>query len=141
MMLRSIRFLGKSSRRLNSLRQHRAQSVTSSAPARFIAVGYKSMRILADNRLPLADARFLQDDRKHSIDQQPQGQSEAAVAEVMGNRPINPRRGPMDVTINGKTYQVEAEPDTPLLWVIRDELGMTGTSMAAASLSAVLVPS
>jgi isoquinoline 1-oxidoreductase alpha subunit len=33
----------------------------------------------------------------------------------------------MDVTINGKTYQVEAEPDTPLLWVIRDELGMTGT--------------
>jgi hypothetical protein len=83
----------------------------------------------------------LQDDRKHSIDQQPQGQSEAAVAEVMGNRPINPRRGSMDVTINGKTYQVEAEPDTPLLWVIRDELGMTGTSMAAASLSAVLVPS
>ena len=47
----------------------------------------------------------------------------------------------MDVTINGKTYQVEAEPDTPLLWVIRDELGMTGTNMAAASLSAVLVPS
>ena len=33
----------------------------------------------------------------------------------------------MDVTINGKTYQVEAEPDTPLLWVIRDELGVTGT--------------
>jgi isoquinoline 1-oxidoreductase subunit alpha len=33
----------------------------------------------------------------------------------------------MDVTINGKTHQVEAEPDTPLLWVIRDELGMTGT--------------
>ena len=33
----------------------------------------------------------------------------------------------MDVTINGKTHQVETEPDTPLLWVIRDELGMTGT--------------
>jgi isoquinoline 1-oxidoreductase alpha subunit len=33
----------------------------------------------------------------------------------------------MDVTINGETHQVEAEPDTPLLWVIRDELGMTGT--------------
>ena len=33
----------------------------------------------------------------------------------------------MDVTINGKMHRVETEPDTPLLWVIRDELGMTGT--------------
>jgi isoquinoline 1-oxidoreductase subunit alpha len=33
----------------------------------------------------------------------------------------------MELVINGKTHQVEAEPDTPLLWVIRDELGMTGT--------------
>ena len=33
----------------------------------------------------------------------------------------------MQVTINGKTRQVEAEAGTPLLWVIRDELGMTGT--------------
>lgn len=31
------------------------------------------------------------------------------------------------LTINGKKNQVEAEPDTPLLWVIRDELGMKGT--------------
>ena len=29
--------------------------------------------------------------------------------------------------INGKTYTVESEDDTPLLWVIRDELGLTGT--------------
>jgi isoquinoline 1-oxidoreductase alpha subunit len=29
--------------------------------------------------------------------------------------------------INGKTVNVDAEPDTPLLWVIRDELGLTGT--------------
>ena len=29
--------------------------------------------------------------------------------------------------INGKTVTVKADPDTPLLWVIRDELGMTGT--------------
>lgn len=29
--------------------------------------------------------------------------------------------------INGKTVQVEAEPDTPLLWVLRGELQMTGT--------------
>lgn len=33
----------------------------------------------------------------------------------------------MELQINQKTYQVEAEDDTPLLWVIRDDLGMTGT--------------
>lgn len=31
------------------------------------------------------------------------------------------------LNLNGKTHQVEAEPDTPLLWVIRDELKLTGT--------------
>jgi len=30
-------------------------------------------------------------------------------------------------TLNGKPAQVAAEPGTPLLWVIRDELGLTGT--------------
>ncbi|MDJ0834662.1 MAG: (2Fe-2S)-binding protein [Gammaproteobacteria bacterium] len=29
--------------------------------------------------------------------------------------------------INGQPRQVDAEPDTPLLWVIRDELNLTGT--------------
>ncbi len=29
--------------------------------------------------------------------------------------------------VNGKAVNANAEPDTPLLWVIRDELGMTGT--------------
>ena len=29
--------------------------------------------------------------------------------------------------INGKTHEVAAESGTPLLWVIRDELKMTGT--------------
>ena len=29
--------------------------------------------------------------------------------------------------INGKSVDVKAEPDTPLLWVIRDEIGLTGT--------------
>jgi len=32
-----------------------------------------------------------------------------------------------EVRINGKTITVEASPDTPLLWVLRDHLGMTGT--------------
>ena len=29
--------------------------------------------------------------------------------------------------INGKEHTVDASPDTPLLWVLRDHLGMTGT--------------
>ena len=29
--------------------------------------------------------------------------------------------------INGKTIDVDAEADTPLLWVLRDTLGLTGT--------------
>ncbi|NII10968.1 (2Fe-2S)-binding protein [Oleiagrimonas sp. C23AA] len=33
----------------------------------------------------------------------------------------------MELHINGKTYSVQSEGDTPLLWVIRDELGLTGT--------------
>ena len=29
--------------------------------------------------------------------------------------------------VNGQLHTVEAEPDTPLLWVLRDELGLVGT--------------
>jgi aerobic-type carbon monoxide dehydrogenase small subunit (CoxS/CutS family) len=29
--------------------------------------------------------------------------------------------------VNGKSYEVEAPPETPLLWVIRENLGLTGT--------------
>jgi isoquinoline 1-oxidoreductase alpha subunit len=29
--------------------------------------------------------------------------------------------------INGRTHDVEAEADTPLLWVIREQVGLTGT--------------
>ena len=31
------------------------------------------------------------------------------------------------LTINGKSHDVDVEPDTPLLWVIRESIGMTGT--------------
>ena len=31
------------------------------------------------------------------------------------------------LNVNGKAQEVEAEPGTPLLWVIRDELDLTGT--------------
>ncbi|WP_312053894.1 2Fe-2S iron-sulfur cluster-binding protein [Pantoea brenneri] len=33
----------------------------------------------------------------------------------------------MELHVNNQTYQTDAEADTPLLWVIRDDLGMTGT--------------
>lgn len=29
--------------------------------------------------------------------------------------------------VNGKAVQVDADPSTPLLWVLRDHLGLTGT--------------
>ena len=31
------------------------------------------------------------------------------------------------LTVNGQTRSVDVEPDTPLLWVLRDTLGLTGT--------------
>ena len=33
----------------------------------------------------------------------------------------------IEVVINSKTHRVDVEPDTPLLWVLRDELNMVGT--------------
>lgn len=32
----------------------------------------------------------------------------------------------MQLTVNGKAFDVDVEPDMPLLWVLRDELGITG---------------
>lgn len=29
--------------------------------------------------------------------------------------------------VNGKTYEIDVELDTPLLWVLRDTIGLTGT--------------
>jgi isoquinoline 1-oxidoreductase subunit alpha len=31
------------------------------------------------------------------------------------------------LSVNGKSYNVDVESDTPLLWVIRDTIGLTGT--------------
>lgn len=33
----------------------------------------------------------------------------------------------MELTINGTKHQLDVEPDMPLLWAIRDVLGLTGT--------------
>jgi isoquinoline 1-oxidoreductase alpha subunit len=33
----------------------------------------------------------------------------------------------LEFQVNGKAYRVDVESDTPLLWVLRDELDLTGT--------------
>jgi isoquinoline 1-oxidoreductase alpha subunit len=33
----------------------------------------------------------------------------------------------ISLTVNGKPYSVDVAPDMPLLWVIRDVIGLTGT--------------
>lgn len=33
----------------------------------------------------------------------------------------------IELNINGKRHQIDVEPDTPLLWVIREQVGLTGT--------------
>jgi isoquinoline 1-oxidoreductase alpha subunit len=37
------------------------------------------------------------------------------------------------ITVNGKTREVDADPSTPLLWVLRDTLGMTGTKFGCGA--------
>ncbi len=36
-------------------------------------------------------------------------------------------------TLNGKKVSANSEPDTPLLWVIRDEIGLTGTKFGCGA--------
>ena len=33
----------------------------------------------------------------------------------------------ISISVNGKEHSVEVSPDTPLLWVLRDTIGLTGT--------------
>lgn len=42
------------------------------------------------------------------------------------------------LTVNGKQHQIDVEAETPLLWVLRDELGLTGRNSGVALASAVL---
>lgn len=37
------------------------------------------------------------------------------------------------LTLNGKLLTLKADPDTPLLWVIRDEVGLTGTKFSCGA--------
>jgi isoquinoline 1-oxidoreductase subunit alpha len=47
----------------------------------------------------------------------------ATAAQVVRDRRISV----VQLTVNGKTHEVDADPDTPLLWVIREQVGLTGT--------------
>ena len=33
----------------------------------------------------------------------------------------------ISLSVNGKTHKLDVSPDTPLLWVLRDHLGLTGS--------------
>ncbi len=39
----------------------------------------------------------------------------------------------VQLSVNGKTVRVDAEPDTPLLWVLREELQLTGTKFGCGA--------
>ena len=39
----------------------------------------------------------------------------------------------VNLTVNGKARQVDVDPNTPLLWVLRDTLGMTGTKFGCGA--------
>lgn len=39
----------------------------------------------------------------------------------------------MLLSINGKSHNVNIDPDTPLLWVLRDTLGLTGTKFGCGA--------
>ena len=39
----------------------------------------------------------------------------------------------VSLNVNGKSYQADVDPRTPLLWVLRDAIGLTGTVWVASS--------
>lgn len=39
----------------------------------------------------------------------------------------------INIKVNGKSYQIDADPSTPILWVLRDTLGLTGTKFGCGA--------
>jgi isoquinoline 1-oxidoreductase alpha subunit len=39
----------------------------------------------------------------------------------------------INLKVNGKAYQVAVDPSTPILWVLRDTLGLTGTKFGCGA--------
>ncbi len=50
---------------------------------------------------------------------------------------------PINITLNGRAHALDVDPEMPLLWAIRDVLGLTGTKygcgIAQCGASTVLV--
>ena len=49
---------------------------------------------------------------------------------VLASRPARGERV-IELEVNGRARQVEVRPDTPLLWVLREALGLTGTKFGS----------
>ena len=39
----------------------------------------------------------------------------------------------INIMVNGVSHTVDVDPDTPLLWVLRDHLGLTGTKFSCGT--------
>lgn len=39
----------------------------------------------------------------------------------------------LQLKVNGKSYEVDVDPSTPILWVLRDTLGLTGTKFGCGA--------
>jgi len=50
-----------------------------------------------------------------------------AIQRYIGNYSLYKGTMPIHFTVNGKSTEVDAAPDTPLLWVLRDVLNLHGT--------------
>jgi len=37
------------------------------------------------------------------------------------------------LNVNGKSFEVDIKPETPLLWVLRDTIGLTGTKFGCGA--------
>jgi isoquinoline 1-oxidoreductase alpha subunit len=53
--------------------------------------------------------------------------STGAVCAISAGQALGGRRSMIKLNVNGKDMDVDVDPETPLLWVLRDTLGLTGT--------------
>ena len=47
----------------------------------------------------------------------------------------------MKLSVNGRDHDIAADPATPLLWVLRDELGLTGTKFGCGIAAPLVIES
>jgi isoquinoline 1-oxidoreductase subunit alpha len=75
------------------------------------------LALMVDGRFQLGPRYVGSGARKELID----GVGPTATATAVGEDTM------ITLTVNGTQLQIDIEPETPLLWVVRDELGLTGT--------------